>query len=601
MAGVVESAMAISATYYRNTNPLTIIRSLQATPTASGLMLPNWMFNSAFQFLQATSGISATSFSGTTQFGTAGSTGVSGGGVYAALYGTSMDLLVASGGVSQVATALSGTVLFNDMTTAGGTPFAVNGSGQVFKLVGSAWSQVGNFGVASYGLVANSTPTLYSLQTALGRLGTMTTAGVSGTLATPMTFPAILAASSGVNIAVGGWNTTTLVSGFTAMAADPVNTTTFALSHLATSGISIWAQGASGTYVESQFVSGAGQNVSLAWSANGNFILGADTTNGAVHVFTSSFGVVSLTQTITLTGAAAVAIALDSQHALACQPGSNQVQGLGYNGSTWATSGAAIPIGNPKSIIALSSTQMLVGCSSGLATLTFSVVSGWNITNVSGIGFVPTALDVDVNGGAYAATATSGSNGLVYYNGASGSYVGSASGVVVQQGQIITTDPTNNVYRMFTNIGGTITQQASGAFTGAQAVGNVGNYVLIGSTTTSTQFQWGQPFTLNNVKTGQVSIYNGTSFSTLTLGAGVVPTAMAFDASNNLTITTQQNGIVVYNPVASSVAQSGSMPIFLGQSQSTPYGIASLTWASGLVWATSSMNESIAAISGVTL
>lgn len=595
--------MAIGATYYRFANPLASIRSLQATPNASGLALPTWLFNSNFQFNNATSGIAATTFSGTAEFGTAGSSTASGGGVYAALFGTPLELLTAAGGVSTIAPALSGTSLFNDMTTAGGTPFAINGSGQVFKLVSAAWSQIGTMANTSFGLIANSTPTLYTLQTALGRLGTMTTAGVSGSLTTtPMTNPTIMAASSGVNIAIGGWNTTTLSSGFTAIAPDPANTGIFAGSHLSTSGISTWTQNASGNFINTQFVSGAGQNVSLVWSANGTFIMGADTTNNAVHVFTSTFGVVALTQTITVTGAAAVAIALDSQHALVCQPGSNLLTPLGFNGSTWAVSGSTIAIGNPKSILTLSTTQMVVGCASGLATLTFSIVSGWNITSVSGIGFVPTALDQDINGGAIAATATSGANGLVYYNGASGTFVGSASGVVVQQGQILTADPTNSVYRIFANIGGTVSQQASGTgLASVSLVANVGNFLFEASTTASQQLQWSAPYVLAATKTGVVSVYNGATFSSFTLGAGQVPTAMAFDASNNLTVAAITNTLTVFSPTTSAALQQGAIPIFLGQSQSTPYGISSLTWASGMVWATSSLNESIAAISGVTL
>ena len=595
--------MAISATYYRYSNPLTSIRSLQAVPNASGLSLPTWLFNSAFQFENAASGIVSTTFSGTSEFGSAAAFGASGGGAFAALFGMSLNLITAAGGVSTAAPAPSGLGLFNGMADVAGTPFAINGSGQVFKFLSTAWAQIGTMAATSFGLIANSTPTLYTLQTAQTRLGTMTAGGVSGSLTTPMTYPTIIAASSGVDIAVGGWNTTTLASGFTAIAADPSNSTIFAGSHLSTSGISVWTQNASGTFAETQFVSGVGQNVSLAWSANGAFVMGADTTNNAVHVLTSTFGTLALSQTLTVTGAAAVAIALDSQHALVCQPGSNLITPLGFNGSTWATSGSTITIGNPKSVLALSTTQMLVGCTSGLATLTFSIVSGWNITSVvSGLGFVPSALAVDPNGSGIAATATSGTSGYVYYNGASGVFAGSASGVVVQQGQILTADPINSLYRIFANIGGMITQQASGVgLTDISLVANVGNFLFEANTTASQQLQWSAPYVLAATKTGMVSVYNGSTFSSFTLGAGQVPTAMAFDSSGNLAVATLANTLTVFSPTTSAALQQGPIPIFLGQIQTTPYGFSSLTWASGMVWATSSLNESIAAISGVTL
>lgn len=593
--------MALSTNFYRFSNPLMSIRGLIAVPNASGLSLPTWLFNSAYQWDGNT--VQATQFSGQAQFGTVDAVAASGAGTLMTAYGTLQTLITAGGVPSTSAAATSGIVLFNGAATLGGSAYAVNGSGQVFRQNGAAWLQIGTFGAAnpSMGLIANST-TLYSVQASQGRIASMTTGGVSGTVATPMTTPAILAASSGVNIAVGGWSTASIGSGFVSIAANPGNTSLFVGSNLATSGISIWTNNGNGSFALTQAVSGAGSNVSMAWSQSGSVIMGADTINNAVHVFTSSFGTVSLTQTITVTGAAAVAIALDSTHALVCQPSSNQIQGLGFNGSSWVTSGT-VAIGNPRSVLAISQTQMLVGCSSGIATLTFSIVSGWNVTSVvSGVGFVPTALAVDPNGGGVAATATSGSNGLVYYNGASGSFVGSASGVVAQQGQILTADPTNSLLRLFANVGGTISQQASGAgLAGVSTVANVGNLVLASNGTTTQELQWGAPYTFSIVKGGVVSVYNGSTFSTLTMGAGHIPVAMAFDASNNLTVATLQNEIYVYNPATSAVVSSGSFPIFLGQSQATPYGTSSLIWASGQVWATSSMNESIMAISGVPL
>lgn len=552
--------------------------------------MPTWIFNNAYQFTG--SSVISTTVSGMTEFGYVGSMPASGGGTHLIRYNSQVQIMNAAGSVATITAGLSGQPLFNGAALASGTPWGINQVGQVFQLVGSTWTQKGIFGSPSYGLI-NAGTTLYTMQTANGQLGTMTYAGVSGTLATPMSFPTVMAGSSGTAFAVGGYNTTSLASGFSVMVADPVNATIFAGATLATSGLSIWQQGVNGAFAETQFLSGAGQNVALAWSNNGNTILGCDPGSGVVRVFSVSFGVPSLTQTLPVSGAAAVAISLDSQQALVCQPSSNQLQALGFTGSVWATSGV-VAIGNPKCVVTNSTTTMVVGCGSGLATLTFGL-SGWAVTSVTGLGWVPSFIAMDSNGSGIAAVGASGVSGFVYYNGVSGVYTGAASGCVVQSGQILTADPTNNLLRTFGVSGSTIVQKASGALSGITTVGHVGNFLFAGTTTATQQYGWGQPYTLNQTRTSQVSIYDGT-FHTVTFGVNHVPMAMAFDTNNNVLVTTLQNEL--YTVSVTGLVASGSIPQFIGQTQTTPYGWSSLLSVSGFVVATTSMNESIATISG---
>lgn len=600
-----DTHMPLTPTYNRFSNSLQSIRGVGISTNSSGIIVGALLDQSAF--VLTSGGVVATLVSGQPRMGFAGQ------GMQVVPAGTQtwlMDyagMLTNFGPGSGNVTTISGTVGLSVFTgacvTSGGVPYAITSAGVLWTSGSNGLVSGLSFNQNSYGL-STAGNFLYTICPSGSGVGTYNTgSNVTGFI--NFTSPAVInnqiVAANGTGtgsivVAVGGWNGGALSSGFTAVAADPTNPFLLIGSTPAASAVTLWTNNGSGSFNFTQVLTGVGRTNALAWADTGSTVLGTDATNNSVYVMSYTFGTLALAQTLTVSGASGVAITTDSTHALVLQPGLNQITALQTSGLSWIASGT-VAIGSPLSIIPLSSTQMLVGCSSGLATLSLSV-SGWSVSSTSGVGFTPTAI---FNNGAsgYVAVGTSGSSGVVWANQVSGSFSGAFSGLVVQQSQIATVDMVAGMVRVFSAYNSKITLQFSANLPANQtgALAMVGNYVFAGATGITYQFYWGSPYILRLARVGEVGAYNGSSWVVGTLGVGNLPTALAFDASGNVIVASAGNNLYTMNSSGVFTNQN-SIPVFTGQNIGVPIGIAAMQFSGTTLYAATSLNDSIIRVSG---
>jgi hypothetical protein len=109
----------------------------------------------------------------------------------------------------------------------------------------------------------------------------------------------------------------------------------------------------------------------------------------------------------------------------------------------------------------------------------------------------------------------------------------------------------------------------------------------LGSGSTAVQGFSGLPFVLTPIQAGAASLWNGSAWTTLTMGIGHVPSAVGFDASGNFVAATVQNTLWSMTTGGVSLG-SGTITQYPGQLQTAPMGVSALLAAgSGLYAATS--------------
>jgi hypothetical protein len=567
-------------------------RGADCTPYGAGLAVADWLTPQYWPF---TPGVGFAS-SVVLASGTPGLSSISSdpsGGVYLVGWGGS-NWHATSGAVVTSGAALASGQVWIGAAFANGSGIAMSSSGVVNKL--SPSGAIGTWPAPTIALNASGA-SVAALMPASGLLVTMTSAGVTGSitaLPTAVGIPSCLAVSSGANIAaVGGWQIAPALSGAVdAAVLDPQN----ALTVLAVgSGRAlIWsAPGAlSEAWSQTQLLSGVANLNSVAWRPDGSQALATSVVSGSVQVLAYTASVLSLAQTLAVTGACSVAVAGSSINAVVAQSGQSQLATLAYGGVTWATGTPVTGMPGVNAVASVSPTVVAATYSGGVKLV--SLNGGvWSLANTIPLGFAPSILFVDAFSQIYAA----GSGALAVVSGStvlgSGSWAGSVpTDLVVQEGRVVMAIPSDGVFRTFAQSSpGAWTQQSSGALSlGAQVGLGLSDTVMfaMGSGATNMYGFSGTPFALTPVTSGAVARWNGTTWTTTPLGIGYNPSSVAFDVSGNTWVSCVQD---YYFSISSggTVLSSGAIPAFSGQTQITPMGASTINPSGASVFVTTSL------------
>lgn len=501
-------------------------------------------------------------------------------------------------------------------STGQSAPYMVNASGALYVLSGATIVPVlpsSGFNSPSY-LLAGSGSTLFSLLASASGIGTFAlsslASGASGFISAPMTVPTCLAVPSGgaYPLAAGGWTQAFIPSGFSsqALTTDPQAQTVVLGATSGAGALSLWTQGASGIFSFTQAITGLSNPSFVTWNASGTQAMVCDPVSGHVYVAAYSLGVLSISQTLSVTGATQAAMTPAGDWAFITQKAQNQIQLL-RNTGVWAAA-ATIALSGANAVVSISPSGMAIGGSSGAVSGVFyaTLTSAWALSSGASLGFVPGAFSEDTAGNLYA-VGTSGASGiLAEVSGStvvgSGSWVGSVAGVLWEQGQIVVTDPTAALIRMFapqySYANSAISFVQTNAYaqpSGTTGVGPVDfstPYLLVGGSSRTSIWQFAAPYSLSAAQSGVASIYNGSGWASVSLGIGHVPEAMAFDPSGNISVVTLQNDL--YTLAASgAIISSGAVTQDVNQLQTTPIGMSKLLWLNGHLYASSSLNEAL--------
>ncbi len=481
------------------------------------------------------------------------------------------------------------------VTVSGATRVTVDGDTRV--VAGTAT----NLGTPSKSLTSSGS-SLFTILAATSQIATLALdsqiTGVSGLISTPMAVPNCIAASTSVSaIAVGGYSYFTVSSGFSSIAASP-NLLTFAAVNSGTGIAQTWVVSGANTWVVNNSVTGLGQPIHVAWAPSGTNLLASDPASGRVRSLSYSFGVLSLIQSVTVVGAAAASVTPDSTKALVVSPAQGQVTPMTFGASVWS-SGTPFAVGTPKSVLVYDNAAAVIGCSSGLAIASYT--GSWAVTSTGAVGFTPAYLQRDTDGNIYAAGTTGPSgyfsvstSGLTLI--ASGSWTGSASGMLLVQNQLVIGDPTGPIFRVFGSPAGTWSQQSTGtAPTGICSIAIDTQDVFAAGSSVTNQYRFGMPFTLQQTPRGMVSIYKGGVWNTLTLTASSVPQSLAWNPSGNVSVSTAQNTLLTVSSGASLLSTS-AIAQQTGQSSGVPIGISSMVWVGGHLYGSTSLADALVLI-----
>lgn len=475
----------------------------------------------------------------------------------------------------------------------------ISGSGFALSSDGIVWTsgntQLGSWPASAIALTASG-GTLGALLPASGLVGLMTTGGVTGSIALPGTIAtgSCLAMASGDVLAVGGYALVPSLSGAAAAMLDPQNADI--MLGVGSGYALLWENGASGfseNWTQNQILSAGIVNLSaVSWVPNGTQALAPSVSSGVVQVLGYSASVLSLLQSVTVSGACAVAVAGTSVNALVAQSGLSQAATLAYGGGSWSAGSPVTGLTGIAALAAFGTTGAVAAVSGGIAYL--GLTAGvWSLLQTLNVGFTPTAITVDRFNNVYAAGggALAVASGQTYIG--SGAWTGgNATAVAVQQGRVLIAVPSDGLLRIYGQSSANAwTQQGSQTLSLGASVGLALSQTVLftmGSGSTVTNSFSGAPFTLTNIVSGNVAIYSGSTWTTVRLGNGNTPSAITLDVSGNIWCTTIQN--TIFNIAASgTIISSGIVPVMSGQTQTTPLGNSSVLVTGGHVYVGTSM------------
>lgn len=589
------------STFFRPVSNASLKAAALAPLGASGFALPVVNTADIWQFVSGA--VSDTGASAIVSgYGFSCATSDVSGNVYAAQYSGSVVMLNTGGAVSATYPLPSGHVFEGMAYVSGyGAPYLSSTDGNLWTLISGAISGVTPaFGATLAKTLHVSGNTLFSLSpptsAVLYHSLASAVSGVSGAITAPLYAVSCLAVSA-AGIAVGGWDQASLVSGFTVLAADPnVSTNLVAIS--STSGTaSLITSDALGNWSISQTLSGVTSGQYATWEPAGNYIFVGAPTVSSLYVLQYSVGTLSLSQTLTISGSAASTFTPDSVYGLNCQPAANKITALTFSGS-WAPSGT-ITIGNPQSVVGVSSTQAAAGCVSGLAYL-YLTGGSWAVSGTVSLPYIPTALACDPEGNVYAAGA-SGANG--YFSVISGlsvassaTWTGAAAGLVYLNGQVVVGDPTNDLLRLFGPVSGVWGQRSSvSAPSGAVSLAFNGDTLFATGISGTGEWNFTSPYHVSPARLGAVAVYASGSWTTASLGVGQQPTAAAWNPSGQVSVATLGNTLYSIS-VTGGVIASGAIAQSPNQPQSTPIGLSYLRWLGTSLYGSTSLNDSLVQI-----
>lgn len=523
--------------------------------------------------------------------------------------------------------------------------YMCNSSGQIYTPVGSGLTYCGTFfvpgsgiayggnayGSGAYSSLAGLISVAWEMQAYQNTLYTLSpgilvsfvlsgpTSGVANLQATPMAIPTCIAISSGGRIAIGGWSqaaigSTSGTSGIYNVAFDPLLSNMLALRPAA-GRVDLYG-GAQEQWTLTQSLSGIANPTYAAWRPNGIGAIVTDPIAGNLYQLLYSLGVLSITQTVPLTGAGAVTIQPDSITAFICVSGANLLRQYNFQGPSWV-SGATFALTGVSTILTTPTPSGAVaGYSSGVAFLTGSQ-QNYTITNNVPLPYRPNALTTDLYGNVVAVGTIGVSGGIMtsftgVTSGAPILWQGNAIDVIYCQGQIVVMDTFNNMLRYYSQLGpgqpytlwntklidGNYSIPTSGI---NLAISPMTNNASGGTVFTMTsggsglayQSQFVGPYNLSAITSGIVSIMtSGGTWASLNLRQNDTPTALCFDGSGNVQVATQQNFLYSVSPSGTLITSAG-IPVYTRQIQTTTLGISDMIYALGHVWGSSSLNGSL--------
>jgi len=561
-------------------------RGTTLVPFGAGMAVPDWTKPVLWPFSLNVFRSAIAIGSGSYGFGSAAPD--TSGGVYATTWDGTVQH-VTSGSVITSGVLPSGQV-YVGTAYAGGSGFALAATGTVY---GSGGALVGTFPLPARPLVSSGT-TLMAPMPSSG-VGLMNASnGATGFIALPggMTTISCIAAASGDRLAVAGYSVAPSLSGMAAAALDPqINTSMLAVG----SGHALlW--GAPGPYADAwaqtQSVTGLANLTAVAWRPDGTQALACSPASGAVQVLAYTAGVVSLAQTLTVSGACSVTVAGDSTDALVAMSGQSQAVPLTYAGSTWSSGTAITGLSGIVAVAPYGASGAAVAMSGAVQYYNLTPPGAWAFSASAAIGFVPTVMAVDQFSQVYVA----GSGAVALVSGAavvaSGTWAGAApTSIIVQQGRIILAIPSDNLLRIFGySASGTLSQQNSVALSLGARVGLGLSYTtlfVMGSGSTPLYGFSGSPYALTQPLSGSTALWTGSAWVTGGMGVGHIPSAIGLDASGGVWVATIQNTLWHFTSGA-VLSSSGIVQQFSGQAQTSPISpSAILTTTSGVFVATS--------------
>lgn len=570
-------------------------RGSALVPFGSGMVVADWSTPTLWPFAGGAFSAGIALAGGTPGLCGAASDGTSG--VWALTYDGLLFHRLTNGTLTETTMPTGSVYVGCASEAAHGSGFALSSAGTVYRSDGTtlaAWS------APAIAMAASGT-TLFGLLPASG-VGTMDAiAGGPGVVASPgaISTPSCLIAGSGaVPFAIGGWRTAAPLAGMAAAGLDPQTPTTM----LAVGGglAILWQApaAASEAWTQTQALTGLASLSAMAWRPDGTQVLAASVSSGIVQVINDLFGVLSLAQTISISGACSVMVADGSANALVARSGTASLLPLVYGGTTW-TPGPPITGLTGIAAVAAYGSSGAVAASANALTFLGLVGGNWSVTNTIALAFTPTVLTVDPFLNVYAAgsgvLAVAGGNGII----TSGNWTGGApTSIVAQQGRVVMAvdGGFRNFGRATTNMW---TQQSSGTWSLGTQVGlalSETTLFAMGTGATNTYGFSGTPFTLTPVRSGVAAQWSGSAWTTTELGIGHLPSACGFDASGNLHVATIQN--TLWSITSGGAGTSGIVPQYPGQPQTVPIGPSAVTAFSGGLYVATSLPGVLIQLSG---
>jgi len=580
-----------------------------ASGAAAGFAIADWTKPTVWPFVPAVSGGSFGSaiVLGSGPPGLAGIAQATASGVWA--LGASGSLWSVANGASggTLVTSLPSSKVYTGLASPSGSafPMGVADDGTVY---GSGGTLIGTFGtVPAWGATASGS-LLFSV---LGSgspwsIGTMTVAGVTGSIALPTnlnTPSALYAVPSGALVAAGWFHSTGInFSGANALQMNPANNQ---LVLAVTSGTAFLLTGAAvvtNQWTETTSLTGLANLLNMAWVPNGTQALATASGTNQLQVIGYSAGSLSLSQTLTVSGARAVGVTSDSLHALVAQSGQNTVMPLTNSAGTWATGVAVTGLTGIASVAVSGTALGAAAYASGIALLTLSG-STWTISGTvatGALGFTPSYLTYDPFGTLYAV----GPSGIAMLSGATVMATGTTTisvptGLAVLAGRIMVPAPATNTISIFGQTTATsIIQQSSTTTalgTGSVFAGCAYNTVFLAGTGTTQMFQFdATPYVLDPVNAGSVGFWTG-GWTVATLGVGYIPFALTVDASGTAWVATSNNYLFSVSGNG-SILTSGLISTYPGQASGVPLSISSLFASSGHIWGATALPGVVGAL-----
>ena len=601
------------ATYYSNGQ--SSVRSTSQVIWQQGILVPQFETNSVSNFNgNVISGL-VISLPTVEEYGFSSVCSDGNNGAY--LLQTVGDLVALSSGMVVTSYPLSSNTTYSSIALLNGNPYILSGSsGQVYTLSGSTIvaTDVSLSTPCSF-LVSNGL-NLYSLQPSSSKLMEISfsslLSGTTTAITTPMTTPSCVAVS-GTTVGVGGYSYTSLASGFTKLRAYVSNSETDYVLGIV-NGTVVVMSNVSGEWAISASLTLGGSLAHLALTSDGTQALITDTTNGYLYVVNVTNTSLVQAQKIVLAGAGDVSILPTESQAIIVQPSQNLVSSYNNTANVWIFN-TSFSLVDPTVVHAYGTDSIVVKGSSGLywyqyGGSTWNLVSSYPMTSTvtditqdpSG-NFYVTTIIAQISGSSYGSGGygnslpTGASQGNVYVFSpsygllSSAGWNGSANAVLIERGQIAVLDSSAGYVRVLTLLlDATILLVSSIPVSGIQAIAQGERSFIVSTSSDVLFYEWGPPYTLIQRRNGYCSFYNGSSWITTPLGQYVLPTALAFDSSGNLWVTTDTNQLFEISSTGTILSTTTISPA-PNQPTIVPIGVSSLLWWNDHLYGTSSLSS----------